>query len=85
MLVFNSLKQSKDFDKDGKYIKKWCPELKNVPTEFIHAPWTMPKISQKTHGVTIGDTYPEPINCLKYTSPEAFKKEKAAQKKQKSD
>ena len=39
---FNSLKQSKDFDKAGFYIKSWCPELKNVPIKYIHNPWTMP-------------------------------------------
>jgi len=43
VLVFNSVKQSRDFDKNGEYIKLWVPELKRVPAEYIHEPWTMPK------------------------------------------
>jgi deoxyribodipyrimidine photo-lyase len=33
---FNPYTQSKDHDKDCEYIKKWIPELKNVPSEDIH-------------------------------------------------
>merc|ERR1712070_1134136 len=76
VLIFNSLKQSKDFDKEGKYIKIWCPELKTVPTDFIHDPWNMPKSMQKQTGVTIGEDYPQVIKCLKYTNPEVAKKQK---------
>ena len=46
VLIFNSVKQSRDFDKNGDYIKLWVPELKKVPVEFIHEPWTMPKLLQ---------------------------------------
>ena len=45
VLVFNSIKQSRDHDKLGKYIKLWVPELKDMPLEFIHEPWLMPKMS----------------------------------------
>jgi len=37
--VFNVIKQSKQYESDGKYVKKWCPELEKVPLEFIHTPW----------------------------------------------
>ena len=43
VLVFNSLVQSQKFDPEGKYIRKWCPELENVPDDYIHDPWNMPK------------------------------------------
>ena len=76
VLVFNSLKQSKDFDKSGKYIKMWCPELKDVPLEYIHDPWNMPKSLQKSSNISIGEDYPLPITCLKYTDPEVAKKQK---------
>ncbi len=39
--MYNPIKQSQDHDPDGIFIKKWVPELKNVPTEFIHEPWKM--------------------------------------------
>jgi deoxyribodipyrimidine photo-lyase len=39
--IFNPVAQSKKFDPDGAYIRHWLPELRNVPTQFIHAPWEM--------------------------------------------
>ncbi len=34
--IFNPYLQSKKFDKDGYYIKHFCPELSEVNTEHIH-------------------------------------------------
>ena len=79
VLIFNSFKQSKDFDKNGDYIRTWCPELKTCPNDYIHDPWNMPENLQKKCGVTIGETYPRAIECLKYTDPEKAKKEKRVQ------
>jgi deoxyribodipyrimidine photo-lyase len=39
--VFNPILQGQKFDPEGDYVKKWVPELKDVPTEFIHFPWEM--------------------------------------------
>ena len=46
------------YDKTGKYIRKYCPELKNVPDKFIHTPWKMPVDEQKKIGCIIGKDYP---------------------------
>lgn len=59
--IYNPTKQVKDNDPDGKFIKKYVPELRNVPTEFIAEPWKMPERIQKKHGIVIGEDYPEPI------------------------
>ena len=70
VLVFSTVKQSKDHDKDGTYIKMWVPELKGVPRDYIHDPWTMEASLQKASGVIIGKEeggYPKPIDCPKYT------------------
>ena len=37
--IFNPVLQSKRFDPDGDYIRKWVPELKDVPDKHIHEPW----------------------------------------------
>uniref|UniRef100_A0A7S3FTM4 Cryptochrome/DNA photolyase FAD-binding domain-containing protein n=1 Tax=Strombidium rassoulzadegani TaxID=1082188 RepID=A0A7S3FTM4_9SPIT len=76
VLVFNSLKQSRDFDKEGKYIKRWCPELKAAPLSYIHDIWNLPKALQKSTGIVLGEAYPTVIKCNKYTNPEVAKKEK---------
>lgn len=38
---FNVTKQGRDYDREGKYIKLWCPELKDIPAEQLHEPWRM--------------------------------------------
>lgn len=42
VLAFNSLGQSSKFDAHGEFIRKWCPELTSIPTDYIHDPWNMP-------------------------------------------
>ena len=37
--IFNPILQGEKFDKDGKYVRKWVPELRNIPNKFIHKPW----------------------------------------------
>jgi deoxyribodipyrimidine photo-lyase len=37
--IFNPTLQSKKFDPEGHYIRKFVPELKDMPTQYIHAPW----------------------------------------------
>ncbi|HEX2788216.1 MAG TPA: deoxyribodipyrimidine photo-lyase [Ignavibacteria bacterium] len=59
--IFNPVSQSKKFDSDGKYIKKYIPELKNVDAKFIHAPWEMTKEEQAKCGLIIGKDYPKPV------------------------
>lgn len=59
--IFNPVSQSEKFDKNGEYIKKYVPELRNVDTKFIHEPWKMSKDEQKKCGVTIRKDYPFPI------------------------
>jgi len=37
--VFNPVLQSKKFDPDGTFIRRWVPELRDASAEVIHAPW----------------------------------------------
>ncbi len=59
--IFNPYLQSKKFDAEGIYIKKYLPELKSLPAEFIHEPNLMSDMEQKMYGVILGKDYPEPI------------------------
>jgi deoxyribodipyrimidine photo-lyase len=59
--IYNPVKQSEEHDPDGVFIKQWVPELRNVPTAFIHTPWTMTPMDEAFAGVRIGIDYPRPL------------------------
>ncbi|MHB9147190.1 MAG: cryptochrome/photolyase family protein [Candidatus Amoebophilus sp.] len=59
--IFNPITQGKKFDSEGKYIRKYVPELKDLPTKYIHQPWEMPITLQEEYNVVIGKDYPHPI------------------------
>lgn len=59
--IYNPVKQSKDHDPDGVFIKKWIPELTHVPSQFIHEPWKLTSFEQITYQVKLGVDYPLPI------------------------
>jgi len=40
--IFNPVTQSEKYDPQGRFIRRYVPELENVPDKFIHAPWKMP-------------------------------------------
>lgn len=59
---FNIVKQSKDYDSDGTYLRMWVPELSQVPTKYIHKPWEMPRSVQEASKCVIGEDYPNPVS-----------------------
>ena len=59
--VFNPIRQSQKFDHDATYIKAFVPELSDLPSRWIHAPWTAPPAELALRGVTLGETYPHPM------------------------
>ena len=59
--IYNPVKQGKDQDPQGHFVRRWVPELAAVPDTFIHEPWTMPPSVQNTVGVLIGRDYPAPV------------------------
>lgn len=58
---FNIVKQSKDYDQYGDYVRLWVPELKSLPDQFIHEPWKMNQFQQIEYNVRLGVDYPGPI------------------------
>jgi deoxyribodipyrimidine photo-lyase len=58
---FNIVKQSKDYDLNGDYVRHWLPELKDVPKQFIHEPWKMTQFQQMESNCMLGVAYPNPV------------------------
>jgi deoxyribodipyrimidine photo-lyase len=40
--VFNPTRQGREFDPDGDYVRRWVPELRDVPARHVHEPWLAP-------------------------------------------
>jgi len=55
--IFNPILQGEKFDKEGDYVKKWIPELKNISKKFIHKPWEL----KDEKDFKLGRDYPFPI------------------------
>merc|ERR1712176_791383 len=73
---FNIVKQSKDYDQHGDYVRHWIPELKDVPTQFVHEPWKMNQFQQMEYNCNIGVDYPNPIAKPFYPNPKSGSKSK---------
>tara|TARA_Y100000768_G_scaffold153609_1_gene114804 strand:- start:2956 stop:4419 length:1464 start_codon:yes stop_codon:yes gene_type:complete len=70
--IYNPIKQSKDHDPNGIFIKKWVHELKDIPNEFIHEPWKMTELDKGFNNVKLN--YPKPIIDLITAGKSARKK-----------
>lgn len=59
--IFNPVTQSEKFDAQGKFIRRYVPELANCPDKWIHAPWLMSQDQQQRCNIVIGRDYPAPV------------------------
>jgi deoxyribodipyrimidine photo-lyase len=59
--IFNPVAQSEKFDAEGRFIRRYVPELERVPGKYVHAPWTMEAALQRECGCVIGRDYPAPV------------------------
>ncbi|MEL6558965.1 MAG: deoxyribodipyrimidine photo-lyase [Bacteroidota bacterium] len=57
--MYNPVKQSADHDPDGVFIRKWVPELREIPIEYLHEPWKMTEMDKSFNNIEF--TYPHPI------------------------
>ena len=70
--IFNPIIQGEKFDPNGEYVKKYVPELSNIPNKFIHKPWEASPEILSDSGVELGENYPHPIVDLKQSRDHAL-------------
>lgn len=59
--IFNPITQSEKFDAEGRFIKRYLPQLAKLPSKWIHAPWLAGTQRLAEFGVVLGKDYPAPI------------------------
>ena len=59
--IFNPTSQSEKFDSEGKFIRRYVPELAKLSNKAIHAPWLAAPLELMAAGVELGKTYPYPV------------------------
>ena len=69
--IYNPIKNSEEHDSEGEFIKKWVPELAQIPAAQLHEPWKLNEIEQQFYGCEIGKDYPFPIVDIEETRKQA--------------
>lgn len=59
--IFNPVSQSEKFDAEGKFIRRYVPELAALSDRDIHAPWLAKPLALQAAGIVLGQHYPHPI------------------------
>ncbi|VVD88443.1 deoxyribodipyrimidine photolyase [Pandoraea nosoerga] len=59
--IFNPVTQSEKFDPQGRFIRKYVPELAGLPGKAVHAPWRADADVLAAANVTLGRDYPHPV------------------------
>ena len=72
--IYNPTKNAVEKDKKANFIKKWLPQLREVPIPLIYEPWKMSEIEQKLFNCEIGKDYPKPIVDILITRKFAIEK-----------
>ncbi len=75
--IFNPYSQSKEYDPNGAFIRRYCPELEDLDDKKIHAPHRCDRTTLNEAGVELGRDYPEPIldhSSRRETALQKFKK-----------
>ena len=80
--IFNPVTQGIKFDPTGEFVRRFVPELANLPNSVLFNPWEAPPETLSKSGIKLGETYPKPIVSLKDSRQralEAFSSLKALQ------
>lgn len=70
--IFNPVSQGQKFDAQGKYTRRYVPELTTLPDKYLFSPWEAPINILQSAGIELGKNYPKPIVDLKFSRTRAL-------------
>lgn len=76
--IYSPVSFGKKTDPEGNFIRKWIPQLKDYPNQYIYEPWKAPKSIQLSCNCIIGEDYPNRIVDHEIVSKENLGKMKEA-------
>ncbi len=59
--MYNPTLQGQRFDPHGRYVRRWVPELREVPDDRLFEPWRLSAVEQRACGCVLGRNYPLPL------------------------
>ena len=59
--IYNPIKQARDHDPHGKFVRQWLPAMRRVPDTWLFEPWRMPENIQAACGVVVGQDIAKPL------------------------
>jgi deoxyribodipyrimidine photo-lyase len=72
--IFNPVLQGEKFDPEGRYVRRWVPEIAGLPDRYLNKPWDAPADLMHPAALTLGEQYPFPIVDLKETRARALQR-----------
>jgi deoxyribodipyrimidine photo-lyase len=69
--VYNPIKQARDHDPQGLFVRRWLPALRRVPDAWLAQPWLMPEALQQRCGLRVGQAIARPPVELEQATHEA--------------
>ncbi len=70
--IFNPVTQGQKFDGEGRYTRKWVPELQKLSDKYLFNPWEAPPLILQDADIQLGKNYPKPIVDLKISRQQAL-------------
>ncbi|GAB4146685.1 MAG: deoxyribodipyrimidine photo-lyase [Sphingomonadales bacterium] len=59
--IFNPITQARKFDPEGRFVRRWLPQLAALPDTYLQQPWQAPPLQLHEAGVALGRDYPQPM------------------------
>ena len=59
--IYNPIKQARDHDEHGEFVRRWLPAMQRVPDMWLFEPWRMPEGLQAKYGVKVGQDIGQPL------------------------